>query len=141
LQSSVDDIYGRFLRLVSNGRDTSIENVEKIAKGRIWTGQQAFEMGLVDQLGGLNDAIDAAAKLAGVTDYSVFYPTRLLSPYEQFIQEISQNIALSLNRFEVNLGLPEILNSKAQSMIDPLKHLTHFNDPRGIYLHCDTCPM
>lgn len=141
LQSSVENTYDRFIRLVSDGRKASVKDVEKIAKGRIWTGQQALEMGLIDQLGGLNDAIGAAAELAGITEYSVFYPTRLLSPYEQFIQEISQTVSLSLNRFGFNAGLPEMLSDKAQSIIYPVKYLTHFNDPRGIYLHCDTCPM
>jgi protease-4 len=141
LNASVENIYRRFIGLVSSGRKTSIEEVEKIAKGRIWTGQQALEMGLVDELGSLNDAIDAAAELAGISDYEVFYPTRLLSPYEQFIQEISQNISLPLNYFGVDSWVPEVLSKKAQSLVGPLKYLNNFNDPRGIYLHCDTCPM
>ena len=141
LNASVENIYSRFIGLVSSGRKTSVEEVEKIAKGRIWTGQQALEMGLVDELGSLNDAIDSAAVLAGISDYEVFYPTRLLSPYEQFIQEISQNVSLSLNYIGVNTWLLEGANHKVRSIFKPLAYLTNFNDPRGIYLHCDTCPM
>ncbi|MFL2532105.1 MAG: signal peptide peptidase SppA [Porticoccaceae bacterium] len=141
LHSSVEHLYSKFINLVAEGRETPAENIEKIARGRIWTGQQALEMGLVDELGGLNNAIDAAAELAGLTHYGVFYPTRLLSPYEQFIQEFSRNISLSLNYFGFDSWLPQILGKNAQSIISPLKNLDNFNDPRGMYLHCDTCPM
>lgn len=141
LHASVENIYSRFISLVSNGRNTSIEEVEKIAQGRIWTGQQALEMGLVDELGSLNDAIDSAAELAGINEYEVFYPTRLLSPYEQFIQEISQNVSLSLNYIGVDAWLLEGVNHKVRSIFKPLTYLTDFNDPRGIYLHCDSCPL
>lgn len=141
LQSSIDNTYSRFIQLVSDGRETSTDNIEKIAKGRIWTGQQALEMGLVDKLGGLNDAVNVAAELAGISEFEVFYPTRLLSPYEQFIQEISQNVSLSLNHFGINFWLPEVINHSAESIISPLKYLSNFNDPRGMYLHCDNCPM
>ena len=141
LHSSVEHLYSKFINLVAEGRETPAENIEKIARGRIWTGQQALEMGLVDELGGLNNAIDAAAELAGLTHYGVFYPTRLLSPYEQFIQEFSRNISLSLNYFGFDSWLPQMLGKNAQSIISPLKNLDNFNDPRGMYLHCDTCPM
>ena len=141
LHSSVEHLYSKFINLVAEGRETPAENIEKIARGRIWTGQQALEMGLVDELGGLNNAIDAAAELAGLTHYGVFYPTRLLSPYEQFIQEFSRNISLSLNYFGFDSWLPQMLGKNAQSIISPLKNLDNFNDPRGMYLHCETCPM
>jgi protease-4 len=141
LHSSVEHLYSKFINLVAEGRETPAENIEKIARGRIWTGQQALEMGLVDELGGLNNAIDAAAELAGLTHYGVFYPTRLLSPYEQFIQEFSRNISLSLNYFGFDSWLPQMLGKNAQSIISPLKNLDNFNDPRGMYLHCGTCPM
>ena len=141
LHSSVEHLYSKFINLVAEGRETPAENIEKIARGRIWTGQQALEMGLVDELGGLNNAIDAAAELAGLTHYGVFYPTRLLSPYEQFIQEFSRNISLSLNYFGFDSWLPQMLGKNAQSIISPLKNLDNFNDPRGMYLHCDSCPM
>ena len=141
LQSSIENTYSRFIQLVADGREISTDNIEKIAEGRIWTGQQALEMGLVDKLGGLNDAVNVAAELAGISEFEVFYPTRLLSPYEQFIQEISQNVSLSLNHFGINLWLPEVINNSAESIISPLKYLSNFNDPRGMYLHCDSCPM
>jgi len=141
LHSSVENIYDRFITLVADGRQTTVEEVEKMAKGRIWTGQQALEMGLIDQLGGLNDAVKAAADLAGTSHYEVIYPTRLLSPYEQLIQEISRNFSASLSQLGFGAWFPEMLSQKAQSIVSPIKYLSKFNDPRGVYLHCDTCPM
>jgi protease-4 len=141
IQSSVDNIYSRFVTLVADGRSISVAEAEAKAKGRIWTGQQALEMGLVDQLGGLNDAVESAAELAGISDYGVIYPTRLLSPYEQFIQEMGHNFSASLRHFGFDALLPEMVSHKVGSLISPLKYLSHFNDPRNIYLHCDSCPM
>jgi len=141
IQSSVENIYSRFIDLVASGRQASKEQVAKMAQGRIWTGQQAMEMGLVDQLGSLNDAINAAAELAGINDYGVIYPARILSPYEQFLQELSQNFSVALRHFGINSSLYKMLAIKAQPILTPLKHISTFNDPKGIYLHCDACPM
>lgn len=58
--------YADFVRTVAKGRGMSYEAVHKVAKGRLWTGQQALERGLVDQLGGLHDAISLAKQLAGL---------------------------------------------------------------------------
>ena len=141
IQSSVDNIYSRFVTLVADGRSIPVAEAEKKAKGRIWTGQQALEMGLIDQLGGLHDAVESAAELAGISHYEVIYPTRLLSPYEQFIQEMGYNFSASLRYFGFDLLLPDIVSQKVDSLISPLKYLSHFNDPRDIYLHCDSCPL
>ncbi len=64
LQSSVDHAYAEFLRRVGDGRKKSVEDVDKIAQGRVWAGVDAQRIGLVDHLGGLKDSTDAAAKLA-----------------------------------------------------------------------------
>ena len=69
IQSSVESLYQRFLSLVADGRDQEPEAVDRIAQGRVWTGRQALALGLIDHLGGLPEAIAAAARLAGVEDY------------------------------------------------------------------------
>ncbi len=141
LQSSVDHIYDRFIDLVANGRDQSPEAIHDIAQGRIWTGQQALENGLVDQLGDLNDAITAAAELAGIQEYSVTYPSRILTPQEQFFQDISQNFSASISKIGFSKFASSLINSETMTAISPLKHLSEFNDPRGVYLRCDNCSM
>ncbi len=63
---SIDLVYDGFIQRVSSGRKLSPERVREIAKGRVWTGSQAYALGLVDQLGGFYDAVDRAKALAGL---------------------------------------------------------------------------
>lgn len=68
MQQSVNSIYNKFTSLVAAGRDMTVEDVDKIAQGRVWTGAEALEIGLVDQIGTLEDAIEyAATSIEGVT--------------------------------------------------------------------------
>ena len=70
MQASVENIYDKFTSLVAQGRGMSVEDVDNIAQGRVWTGAEALEIGLVDQIGTLEDAINYAAQLIdGVTSY------------------------------------------------------------------------
>lgn len=66
LQQLIDDIHDQFIEAVAEGRGLSREEVETVADGRIFSGRQALELGLVDQLGNLQDAIDTAAKMGGI---------------------------------------------------------------------------
>ncbi|WP_417799439.1 signal peptide peptidase SppA [Tenacibaculum sp.] len=70
-KEGVEQIYTTFVNRVSAGRNMTFEQVNEIAQGRVWTGKEAIENGLVDQLGGLNDAIKAAAELAEVQNFRV----------------------------------------------------------------------
>ena len=142
LQATVENIYSRFLGLVAEGRESSTEAVDKIAKGRVWTGEQALDLGLIDEIGGLDRAIEVAAQLSNLENYDVFYPTRNLSPQEIFLQQLTGSISLSLEGLGIGkTGLPDRLLSSTQTLLNPLKELAKFNDPRGIYLHCDNCPL
>lgn len=144
-QASVENIYSRFLTLVAEGRETKIADVEKIARGRVWTGQQALDLGLVDEIGDLDRAIQIAADIADLDNYDVLYPTRHLSPQEVFLQQLTSGISMSLESLGLTnftkSWLPESLYTSTQSILSPLINLTEFNDPRGIYLHCDNCPL
>jgi protease-4 len=73
IQREVDNIYTRFKTVVAEGRGMTIERVGVIARGRVWTGEDAKEIGLVDELGGLTDAIAYAAKKAGISKKKVLY--------------------------------------------------------------------
>ena len=80
LQKLLDDVHGQFIEAVADGRKLDRATVVGIADGRIYSGQQAFELKLVDELGGLEEAIEAAAKLAGLAPHpKVLYPRRRLS--------------------------------------------------------------
>ncbi|HHT9136175.1 MAG TPA: signal peptide peptidase SppA [Candidatus Wunengus sp. YC60] len=71
LKNIIDEMYLQFVTVVSTGRKLDIETVKKIADGRIYTGKQALEKGLVDQLGYLEDAIGLTKKLAGLTEATI----------------------------------------------------------------------
>ena len=90
-QTSVDGIYDKFLALCAEGRNTSTEAIAKIAGGRVWIGSQAQELGLVDHLGSLNDAMRAAAKLANITTPKMQLIERELSPMEELLRNIAQH--------------------------------------------------
>jgi protease-4 len=77
IQAGVDSIYYAFKSRVANGRKKSIEYIDSIAQGRVWTGADALKIGLVDKIGGLDDAIAAAAKMAKLKDYNIVpYPEK-----------------------------------------------------------------
>jgi protease IV len=136
MQSSVDHAYDEFLHRVGEGRKKSVEDVDKIAQGRVWAGVDAQRIGLVDHLGGLNDAIDAAAKLAELgSEYDVQYIESELSLREQLLMQLrSEGLHLA-----VMLGF-ESPRGEIERALDPIlaeaRALAQLNDPRGLYAYC-----
>jgi protease-4 len=136
LQASVDHAYQQFLRRVADGRKKSVEDVDKIAQGRVWAGLDAQRIGLVDHLGGLKDATDAAAKLAQLgSDYDVDYIETELSLREQLLMQIRSQAV----RAGQLVGLmPQ--RSDIERMLDPLleqvRIMARLKDPRGLYSYC-----
>ncbi len=136
LQVSVDHAYAQFLRRVADGRKKTVEDIDKIAQGRVWAGVDAQRIGLVDHLGGLKDATDAAAKLAELgKDYEVDYIEPELSLREELLMQIRSQ-ALSIGDM-AGIIAPR---SNVERMLDPLLEQVHsiakLNDPRGLYAYC-----
>lgn len=92
IQESVEMVYDRFLSIVSEGRGMTKESIDEIAQGRVWTGADAKELGLVDELGNLEDAIDYAAELAGLEDYKTKDLPKMLDPIEELIKELGGDV-------------------------------------------------
>jgi len=91
IQKSVDDIYDDFKSRVAEGRGMTKEQVDVIARGRVWTGQDAKRIGLVDELGGLTDAIAYAADKAGIKKPKVlYYPNVKQDPFEDLLEQLSE---------------------------------------------------
>lgn len=88
LQYTVDDIYETFLDYVSTARNMPVEKVDSIAQGRVWSGIDAKEIGLIDDFGGLDKAIEIAAEMAEITDYRVVSLPRQKDPLQQIIDEL-----------------------------------------------------
>lgn len=97
IQSFIERGYQDFLQLVSKYRDLSIDEVDQVAQGRVWTGGQALERHLVDQSGGIQDAINAAAHHAGLGDnYQVHYVEEELTGFESILAEAGSQALISV---------------------------------------------
>ncbi|MDY3521550.1 signal peptide peptidase SppA [Riemerella anatipestifer] len=90
LQNSVEQTYKRFVYFVTKNRNKTFEQVDEIAGGRVWSGKKAKELGLVDELGSLNDAINFAAKQSKVKNYNIVsYPSEI-NPLEEFFKGMDE---------------------------------------------------
>jgi protease-4 len=128
LQANVEAGYKRFLDLVSRGRDMLPEDVDKIGQGRVWTGRKAHELGLVDGLGQLPDAIAAAAKRAGLTDYQVRFIEKPLSAREQLLQQLAGSMGF-------------VSSTSFGQLAHALGNLARLDDPLHTYALCEACSL
>lgn len=116
MQEMTDLFYDQFVDAVAEGRGLSKEKVRDIATGQLYTGEQAQELGLVDELGGLDSAIDLAGKLAGVTNPEVVYyrheaPSLLNSLFGMSLKRLTDLVQAQLLGAE-NLIIIETLNNR-----------------------------
>lgn len=96
IQSFVERGYDTFLTRCADGRNMSKEAINEIGQGRVWTGEQAQERGLVDELGGIDKAIETAASLAGLTDYSLTYVSGSKDFWTEFIEKQFGQVKMSV---------------------------------------------
>ena len=136
LQSSVDHAYSEFLHRVGDGRKKTVEDVDKIAQGRVWAGADAQRIGLVDHLGGLKDATDAAAKLAQLgSDYDVDYIETELSLKQQLLMQLRSE-SLRLGRLAGIIAPPSDIERILDPVLEQARAIARLNDPRGLYAYC-----
>ena len=136
LQSSVDHAYAEFLRRVGEGRKKSVDEVDKIAQGRVWAGVDAQRVGLVDHLGGLKDATDAAAKLAELgPDYEVDYIESELSLREELFMQLRSE-ALRLGQMAGIFAPRSDIERVLDPVLEQARAIAQLNDPRGLYAYC-----
>ena len=130
--------YDDFVSKVAMHRGIEVEQVDSIAQGQVWTGNEAFERGLIDEIGDMDAAVASAAELAELEagGYGMKYFDKELSPGEQLALELMGGVKW--------LGLsPAILGSKQSSverianlLEDTISPLLRLNDPKGVYAHC-----
>lgn len=87
VQGYVERFYDLFLTRCADGRGVTKEAIDRIAQGRVWTGEQALEIGLVDEIGDLDRAIEVAAELAGVTDYQIKTVSKSNDPLSEYLKK------------------------------------------------------
>jgi protease-4 len=136
LQTSVDHAYAEFLRRVGDGRKKPVEDVDKIAQGRVWAGIDAQRIGLVDHLGGLKDATDAAAKLAELgSDYNVDYIEPELSLREALLMQLRSE-TLRIGRIAGIIAPRSDMERVLDPVLEQARAIARLNDPRGLYAYC-----
>jgi len=147
LQRGTDAVYDAFLQRVADARGLSLDSVRAIAEGRVWSGQRAQRLGLVDSLGSLPTAIKSAASLAKITgDYDVQEYPRLKSPTERLTELLEDKPAPVAARASSPNAAASMAEAAAQAMqgnsaaarlgrsfVRELEVLLRYNDPRGVY--------
>ncbi len=136
LQSTITHGYDEFLARVSSGRKKTRDQVDAIARGRVWAGTDAKRLGLVDRLGSFDDAVAAAARRANLKEYE----TRFIQPE----LSVAQQLALELQTKAIGLALRLDGNShpllRAAARLDPLARevelLSQFSTPNRLYAYC-----
>ncbi|MGJ1197801.1 signal peptide peptidase SppA [Sphingobacterium spiritivorum] len=94
IQLEVNKTYGSFTKKVAEGRKLSVANVDSIGQGRVWTGEQAVGIGLVDRIGSIGDAIRSAAKMAKLKDYKVVKYPSLKDPFSSILSTSKEKISV-----------------------------------------------
>ena len=92
IQASIDNTYKKFVTKVAENRKLSYKEILSVAGGRIWSGEKALQLGLVDKIGDLNDAIESAANIAGIDDFKTISYSKEMDPLDIFISELLKNL-------------------------------------------------
>ncbi|NAW87934.1 signal peptide peptidase SppA [Photobacterium halotolerans] len=137
-QLGIENGYQRFISLVSENRHISLEETDKIAQGRVWTGQDALKRGLVDRLGDFDDAIVSAAKLAKLDSYDIRWIDLPLSPMEQFLQDMTSETSARIG-MAISAQLPNVFTPALRHITTDITNMNNFNDPKGQYAFCLNC--
>ena len=144
IQANIEYGYERFLGIVADSRGMTRDEVDAVAQGRVWTGSQALERGLVDQLGGYDDAIAAAAERAGLEEgaYTVEVFEKPLTDFEQFLKDLgleAEASALQAMVFGDGLLGAGLFADAAREAAGELEQINVLNDHRGVYATCLSC--
>jgi protease IV len=127
IQGMVDHIYDQFISKVAESRKMKPEAVQEIAQGRVWSGREAMKLGLVDELGGLGDALKHAAKMAKAeNDFYVVGPEHEPDLFKELLRNLGQGKSRKLTRSGP-------VDTLADAFRLQLEHLSALNDPQGIY--------
>jgi len=137
-QLFINDGYDDFISNVAASRKMEKDDVDKIGQGQVWTGMDALNNGLIDELGGLEDAIESAASLANLDSeaYGIKNIEHELSPSEQLVVDLVGMTARAGMDLSHWAGRPSALEEISKIVTDKAGALLRFNDPQGVYSHC-----
>lgn len=118
MQMNIEKIYNDFVSKVASGRKMSSESVDSIGQGRVWSGTSALKIGLVDEIGGLKDAIKGAANLAGIESYSIRELPVIEDPYTRILSQLGGEVKTSILKNELGESV------KYYNMVQEIKEMS-----------------
>ncbi|WP_445947379.1 signal peptide peptidase SppA, partial [Shewanella sp.] len=136
IQRHIERGYHEFISLVATERNMTLEQVDSIAQGRVWTGKKALELGLIDELGDMELAVAKAAELAKMKNFDTKLIEQELTAEQLFIQQVMGVTAAYLPQSLQKTSLIETMLAKWSVV---LEEFNAFDDPNGVYLYCDLC--
>jgi protease IV len=136
LQSTVTRGYAEFLERVADGRKKTRDEVDKVAQGRVWAGNDAHRIGLVDRLGSFNDATQAAARRAKVTDYALEFIEPELTWAQALLMQLRSNVAALLLRASPGEAALLQLAQRFDPVTREAQRLARFSTPDHLYAYC-----
>ncbi len=128
----IQNIYDKFINLVSEGRNILIEDVNKLAKGQVWIGKDALKFNLIDEIGSLDDAIEKAASLAEIDEYNVKRIYKKKSRVSNFLPFLINEIGMKNEIINKNLDI----DYRFEALFT---NISNYNDPKALYYLCGTC--
>lgn len=141
IQLNIERGYRDFIALVAKNRNMTTSQVDAIAQGRVWSGSKALELGLVDALGNIDSAIEAAAELANLSDYETLLVEKQKSPRALFLQSLFGQASVLLGQSSVEPFNKNALTEIISKLSLELKQLSQLNDPQGVYSFCLACEI
>ncbi|GAB2191073.1 signal peptide peptidase SppA [Sessilibacter sp. MAH1] len=147
IQQGINNMYQRFITLVAEARNSTPQAIDEIAQGRVWSGDKALELGLVDQLGNLEDVIARAAKLAELDNYEVVTIKQPTDPVDQFVESLTsakvvQSASQQFKSYmmsDVETTINPVLLAHFNALLEPFNLTQSLTDPRGMYVLCMEC--
>ena len=137
MEQIIQHNYQRFIKTVSEGRNLTLQDVEKIAQGRVWAGETAKELGLIDHFGNLQEAVQSAANMANLKDYDVIYIEQPLTAREKLTKRLNQFLTGATNDILGGVAHPAVRFIK--KLGPELEAIAELNDPQGVYAYCLVC--
>lgn len=139
-QQSVENGYRDFLSVVAEGRKLEPEYVDSVGQGRVWIGEQALGLKLVDHLGDIDEAVAAAAKRANLEEYDRVEMRETLTPFQVMLGQTAARLAViaGLDRAEAT-ATHSFINRAVASVKKEVEFFDEFNDPNALYARCITC--
>lgn len=139
LNSGVEFAYKSFVQIVAQGRDLSLAEVDPLAQGRVWSASEALQIGLIDNVGSLEDTIAAAAARANIKDYEVEYVELPLSPRDMLMRQLANRVGT------LNLWTASAARTTLSGVLGPMKEaaqeLAILQDPAHLYMRCVACGL